>query len=76
MGLAGKVVKTTGKAAVNGTKTLTNTAGNVLSGIGNTVKSGLSNAVTSSRSEQADSMMKRVVKDMDTTGKTSDGYEY
>lgn len=81
MGLAGTVVTTAGKAAVSGTKTLAKGTTSAVSGVAKSASKGVSNLVNSSKSksgrgQQAESMMKRVVGDLDTTGKTSDGYNY
>lgn len=74
MGLAGTVVQTAGKAAVSGTKTLTNGVASVV----NNRLSSVGNALTgsSNRGQQAESKFGDVLKNMDTTGKTSDGYDY
>lgn len=83
MGLAGTVVKTAGKAAVSGTKTLAKGATSAVSDVTSSASKGLSSLTSnltsksmSSRGQQAESMMKRVVSDLDTTGKTSDGFGY
>lgn len=82
MGLAGAVVKTAGKAALGGTKVLakgtTKAAGSVVNSItnslcGNNVTKAMNSA---SRGKQAESMLRRVMNDMDTTGKTRDGFNY
>lgn len=87
VGLAGNVVSTVGKGAVSGTKKLAKGAGKVagntldvagkeMSSVGNAVNKGASKIGTKDRGAQAESMMQRVMKEVDTTGKTSDGYGY
>lgn len=76
MALAGTIVKTAGKAAVSGAKTLAKGTSSAVSGLAKSASSALSSSKTTSRAQQADSMMNRVVKDLDTTGKTSDGFGF
>lgn len=80
MGLGGKVVSTVGKGAVKGTKTLAKgagkLAGNTLSATGKGIANMGRSVSTKDRGAQAESMLGRVMKEADTTGKTEDGYSY
>ena len=81
MGLGGTVVKTAGKAAVTGTKTLAKGTGKVVKGTANAFSNGVSKLVENSKTKndarvkKAESMMSRVVKEVDTTEK-SNGMSY
>lgn len=89
MGLGGTVVKTAGKAAVTGTKTLAKGTGKAVKGTANALSNGVSKLIENSkekkaaqnttkndaRVKKAESMMSRVVKEVDTTGK-SNGMSY
>lgn len=85
MGLGGTVVKTAGKAAVTGTKTLAKGTGKAVKGTVNSLGDGVSKLIANSKTKststqdsrvkKAESMMKRVVHEIDTTDKSTDiGY--
>lgn len=81
MSLGGTVVKTAGKAAVAGTKTLAKGTGKAVQGAANALSNGVSKLVgnnktkNDARVKKAESMMSRVVKEVDTTEK-SNGISY
>lgn len=81
MSLGGTVVKTAGKAAVAGTKTLAKGTGKAVQGTANALSNGVSKLVgnnktkNDARVKKAESMMSRVVKEVDTTEK-SNGISY
>lgn len=81
MGLGGTVVKTAGKAVVAGTKTLAKGTGKAVQGTANAFSNGVSKLVGNSKTKndarvkKAESMMSRVVKEVDTTEK-SNGMSY
>lgn len=81
MGLGGTVVKTAGKAAVTGTKTLAKGTGKAVKGTANALGNGVSKLIENSKTKststqdsrvkKAESMMKRVVHEVDTTDKST-----
>lgn len=84
MSLGGTVVKTAGKAAVAGTKTLAKGTGKAVKGTANAFGNGIFKLVENSKAnktkndarvKKAESMLSRVVKEVDTTEK-SNGMSY
>lgn len=77
MSLGGTVVKTAGKAAVAGTKTLAKGTANAFgNGISKLVENSKANKTKNdARVKKAESMLSRVVKEVDTTEK-SNGMSY